>query len=405
MENLPKFVVNRMRPAGSSSRTHPDADLLTAFAEQSLPERERATLMEHLILCGDCRNVLALALPEAETTAPHTRLGRSGARGFEGWFGWPAIRWGALAAGVILISAIGYQFSHRPSHPVLTSPSVANEATSPREGDSATAKQLDSKLDQPTLHQPKLDKPTFDQPNLDRPKLPQLSQEVTAFNDQSLPRPASRASGASARLRVRGNGLTDGNDSAAESNLGASTTTESATAESTVAMNRNPIALPGPGGMDVVKAKDPVTSQSASALESSSAPLALQTSPAMMLRASPRWSVTAAGILQRSFDGGTTWERVNPAAIAGSAQTSAQGFRVVAASGLEVWVGGSAGILYHTSDGGSHWALVAPSDGAVVLRADVLTIDFSDPRHGIISTANHELWSTADAGASWRKQQ
>jgi hypothetical protein len=40
---------------------HPDAEMLSAFAEQALGERERGEVLEHLAACGRCRQVIALA--------------------------------------------------------------------------------------------------------------------------------------------------------------------------------------------------------------------------------------------------------------------------------------------------------------------------------------------------------
>ena len=42
---------------------HPDAEMLNAFAEQALPERERSQVLAHLAVCGRCRQVLAFAQP------------------------------------------------------------------------------------------------------------------------------------------------------------------------------------------------------------------------------------------------------------------------------------------------------------------------------------------------------
>jgi len=43
---------------------HPDADLLSAFVEQALPLHEREEMLTHLAVCPDCREVVALSLPE-----------------------------------------------------------------------------------------------------------------------------------------------------------------------------------------------------------------------------------------------------------------------------------------------------------------------------------------------------
>ncbi len=62
MQNVPKIVRERLR-AVTPAVNHPDADALTAFAEHSLPELERDVVLEHLARCGDCRDIVALALP------------------------------------------------------------------------------------------------------------------------------------------------------------------------------------------------------------------------------------------------------------------------------------------------------------------------------------------------------
>ena len=45
---------------------HPDAERLSAFAEQALGERERGEVLEHLAVCGRCRQVVALAREAGE---------------------------------------------------------------------------------------------------------------------------------------------------------------------------------------------------------------------------------------------------------------------------------------------------------------------------------------------------
>lgn len=45
---------------------HPDAELLNAFAEHVLDERERGQVFAHLAVCGRCRQVLALAQQAAQ---------------------------------------------------------------------------------------------------------------------------------------------------------------------------------------------------------------------------------------------------------------------------------------------------------------------------------------------------
>src|SRR5260370_16806372 len=71
MTEVPKIVYDRLR-AALPEQAHPDADLLTAFAEQALSAAEREGVLQHLALCEDCRDVVALALPAADITPPQT---------------------------------------------------------------------------------------------------------------------------------------------------------------------------------------------------------------------------------------------------------------------------------------------------------------------------------------------
>jgi hypothetical protein len=107
MQDVPKIVRERLR-AATSAANHPDADALAAFAERSLPKRERAIVLEHLACCGDCREVVALALPTTDDVQTVITLVR------RGWLTWPALRWGFAAVGVIAIAALGVvQFQRR----------------------------------------------------------------------------------------------------------------------------------------------------------------------------------------------------------------------------------------------------------------------------------------------------
>jgi hypothetical protein len=57
--------------AGTQHDFHPDAEVLNAFAEQALGERERSQVLAHLAVCGQCREVIMLAQQAAIVeTAP-----------------------------------------------------------------------------------------------------------------------------------------------------------------------------------------------------------------------------------------------------------------------------------------------------------------------------------------------
>jgi hypothetical protein len=100
MENVPKIVKDRLKSAAPAV-DHPDAELLTAFSERALAERERGQILEHLAHCVECREVVALAFPAEEPGLSVARPIRGG------WFTWPRLRWGLVAAGVIVVGSFG----------------------------------------------------------------------------------------------------------------------------------------------------------------------------------------------------------------------------------------------------------------------------------------------------------
>src|SRR5690349_16556611 len=98
MEKVPQSVIVRLK-AGSPSLQHPDADTLTAFAERSISSSQREVVLEHLAHCGECREVVALALPSTEPTQVIVRPAP------KAWLTWPVIRWGAVAAGALVVGS------------------------------------------------------------------------------------------------------------------------------------------------------------------------------------------------------------------------------------------------------------------------------------------------------------
>jgi photosystem II stability/assembly factor-like uncharacterized protein len=102
---------------------------------------------------------------------------------------------------------------------------------------------------------------------------------------------------------------------------------------------------------------------------------------AVLTTIAPRWTVSPDGALQRSFDSGKTWQTIP---VAGTAV-----FRALSANQADIWAGGAAGALYHSSDAGEHWTQIKPVANGLPLTA-ILSVQFSDPQHGTLTTADHE---------------
>jgi hypothetical protein len=402
MQNVPKSVLKRLRETRPAAGSHPDADLLAAFAEQSLRERERSSVMEHLAACGDCREVIVLALPETATEIVRSPASVGAARG--GWLTWPALRWVALAAGILVIASVGvFEYSQRNPDSGIASTFMLKDAAPAPSNEPPASKVA-------TPEEDKQNEP------LSAPRSHRLTAHEAAAKamDGTQPRGLAAYSGGSgggrAPLGVPSRGGTG----------------PAAISEKQLAQNRPDLPLldRNLGNADVVKAKDPVAAQTASGSSAALAPpgVPLEPSPSLMLRVPSRWAISPAGALERSFDGGNTWAPVNPdmsaARVSEKSDSSGAGpdkkkqaapnfnpvLRVVTAAGLEVWAGALAGALYHTADGGNHWARVAPSEAGATITGDIVTIQFSDPQQGKVSTSTGELWTTFDGGQTWHKQ-
>src|SRR5262245_31707716 len=96
MTDVPHLV--RARLNGERPEEHPDANVLTAFAEQLLPEAERGPVVAHLSACADCRDVVALALPAMQSQQVSLAAPEKAWR-------LPTLRWAAVAACFLVVGA------------------------------------------------------------------------------------------------------------------------------------------------------------------------------------------------------------------------------------------------------------------------------------------------------------
>jgi len=453
MPPLPKIVRQRLRGPASVSDLHPDADLLTAFGEKSLQDPERARVTDHLARCGDCREIVALALPVIEDTT--TAGVRPGTVSRTGWF----LRWGVVAAGITLAASVGVvQLRQRHSTHVAGSSLQRQEvaATTPALADHLANDRVENdhrKKDR--LPSPKAEK--------ERRAASKTDNDEAKFAPNAafrVPPQPNRGDNANASRLHRGSADLDVAQSlkssaaapaALEKQRSPRSSAPASTAESVQVTAAAPALQAEQATVndraqselsldkaEVAKAKAPVWNGDLSAAPAAALPTDAPVPPpsevveVYSVRAS-RWTITSSGALRRSFDGGKTWTDVNVSARSSpgtnyvlmrnapaQAETASAGkagsnppegklpgsivFRAVSAAGAEVWAGGMSGVLYHSSDGGESWTRVVPAAAGVTLTGDIITIEFTDRQNGKLTTSHPETWTTGDAGQSWQKR-
>jgi hypothetical protein len=116
---------------------HPDAESLTAFAEQLLSGTEREQILAHMATCSRCREVVFLTQPmmEPEKLASATELQESFRPTPRGWSG--AWRWAWIPA-TALAGFIGFAVLQHQRRAAVSQPEMAQNVSPPETVRNAT---------------------------------------------------------------------------------------------------------------------------------------------------------------------------------------------------------------------------------------------------------------------------
>ncbi len=339
-KNMGEFPEVARRRLGriATAGDHPDSGVLTAFVEGTLVKSHRQQLFNHLAGCAECNRVVAMIAPELELGPAVQPVAAH-----RGWFAWASLRWAGVA--VVAAMALSAVWIGRINQ---TTPRPAASAAMVQPATSAT------NTAQVTPPPAILVQPTAPRRSPSRPAAPEVAKAAPA----AIPSGGAQfdpAIAAQSRPAVPGA-------------LGQSAF------QTSVVSNALPSSLP---------AAQPNATAATNASEAAV--------PAATF--GPIWSVTGAGTLQHSIDGGKQW-----AAVPVPARTQ---LRVVAVYGDSIWTGGDAGGLYHSANAGQSWTAVSPTWNGQTLHTDIVRIAFTDLQHGWVVTRDGQIWMTPDGGASW----
>jgi hypothetical protein len=405
MMDVPKIVLGRLRKAANPG-DHPDADLLTAFAEQALAKRERLQVIEHLSQCPECREIVSVAQPEMTETPGSFRLMKlSPLRS-------PILRWSMLAVCAVVVATVTTRHFYQHESATFFTPEARVSTTyEPPPTAQKKADDLVAKLESP---RPKPDsvsrlaKQRTGRTETDLKALAVAKEKNKKDSSPNAAPPAAPSPILVANLNDRERRDQDaGNDlqgSTGKSvNTPATNEAVSAMNETVIVENRSAVEVDQaiPGKAKEEKASRTKTPAAASAVgspvERVTANKAVESEYAINPRAGlvpiPRWTLSPEGRLQRSLDGGKTWKTIP--------LSSKTVLRAVSAMDQEIWVGGDAGALYHSTDSGQHWTQITPTVNGEQLTSDILGIESADAHQAKLATSDRETWTTTDSGETW----
>ena len=404
MRELPKIVQSGLRRMSTeTSGEHPDPNLLAAFAEQTLLERERTAVTAHLALCAECRESLALAFatPEIEVAATEDRAVELRRHWIYGW------RWVAPAAAACCVVAVALQYHVWPLAPEEERPTaaviVSSKTASPAPENAQT--QLANKIE-PTR------KLKVERHSIKPAEQLEAVKKMNTVQQDSLSERMPEAANDAATVSpstIKENPPSISIDSAQQDS--AVKLVPQAALQANAFRNDPVEAVPAQGASALIGRPRPAPSAKVGqAFEKSrrmAAPAPLASAAALEKLSVPPdviWSINASpdtlgnshGMVQRSADRGKTWESVP--------LSDSVSFRAVVATGSDVWAGGSDSALFHSSDGGMHWVQVTVSSPSAKLAGTIVSIRAENRNRLRITTRSGEAWGSFDGGRHWERE-
>jgi hypothetical protein len=441
--------------------SHPDADLLTAFAEQSLTSREHEQVLGHVAACAECRDVVALAGSALVEPIPEPVRKR-------GMWEIPLFRWGAVAATtVVVIGAVSLGIYDRERTPEALYTREAPLPAAQPSNVSVLPPSNDSRRDMPV-------------PGVSAKRAVHLQEQVRFEKPASAPTNAkekdSKLNGAKTEIAgLLGGPLSTSREGAARSDAGHKYQSKVATASAPPVSadldkafqtsanaplaardstslslrtapavgehqpeqapqleqktaSKQPSAASASQSVEIsaaaanvypadeakVTAQNEIVQMDAASVPQAAPPAQSEQSLAMSKSQAER---AKAGLFHEvrpieSVVTGTEWQITREGELQRSfsrgnfwePMLKRRQFRSVAVVRDHIWAGGDDGALYFSSDNGRTWNPMSIHDANASVTGNVINLRFADAQNGSLGTSTGESWNTNDGGQSWHKQ-
>jgi hypothetical protein len=434
---------------GTPQGPHPEADLLTAFAEGSLTRRERESVLAHLSTCAHCREVLGVAAdaaPQVEVQAAPQLVARPVRPPLRSWLPWVSTAAAVVVVGsAVLVHELPRRRGMEAEPPAATVYKNAAPAQADKKADSSSAEATSSaaltsntappsaaaaghlkdspkkaeeksmgalsaaRTDRDARAVPPPPPPVVSSPLAVEAKKEKATEQITVQSQSVEVQVADANKAADLKLQSQMRDLpvtgrsVSGTTQNQRGGLGTSNAVQQTPSQQNARQNRNESADQYANARVSQAAPPTRSAETQQNVAAAPAPAFVAPAPAAMRKTAgvasevvsmprPHWRIDDNGRLQRSF-GDARWQAV--------LATEASRFRVVSVIGAEVWAGGDNSRLYHSIDNGTSWTAVRlpVKDKS---QHSITSIHFQTPQSGIISSEDGTTWTTGDGGKSWK---
>jgi len=377
MAELPKSVREQLARARKRPGSHPDADVLTAFSEDSLTPAERRHVSEHLASCAECREVLFLAQPEPKQVS--TVVKALPARRF-GWMAWASVAAVIVVVGSAVIIQREKLKTVEPPRVTATTTASAEDKTKPivqpeRAPAAPAERSLPAKVQVPTHTREESLAKAIPSPLVVEPlKEASSDQKKTKDEVQQTAGLVTNEAAQNAPAQIVAGRISSGPANTQNANV----------ANVYTAQNTAPAAAPA---MKTAQRRADAERDAASAASTFGFS---QGGAVRRELGRAHWRISKAGAIERAYLA-DDWKPV----LVGPGVS----FRVISVIGDVVWAGGTHGALFVSRDSGTNWAPVK-----IDTSADITSIHFDESTNGTVQTSDGKSWKTSDGGTTWVMQ-